>query len=249
MRILISCNSQDIKLAGVLRKALSSHFPIPFLYNHDTEFGEDFVKRIEKEINSCDALLVVITPNSISAPWVAWEIQHTLDIENATGTEKIIPILMKGDYLHPLLPYRVHADFRTDYLIKRNYPILVERLLKLKPFYGKYKPIEQRINMEKLIQDVFREPDTHVLKSPMIGTIFRKRSYEKPNLIEIGDNVKTGQPVCIIEAMKLFNEIESEVDGKVIKILFEDSYPIEYDQPLVLIELHAKYKSIEEYLI
>lgn len=74
------------------------------------------------------------------------------------------------------------------------------------------------------------------IKSPMIGTFYRRPSPDKPNFVEIGDEVSTGKVVCIIEAMKLFNEIESEVSGKVVKILVEDSTPVEYDQPLFLVD-------------
>ena len=74
------------------------------------------------------------------------------------------------------------------------------------------------------------------IKSPMIGTFYRRASPDKPNFVEVGDEVTTCKVVCIIEAMKLFNEIESEVSGKVIKILVEDSSPVEYDQPLYLVE-------------
>jgi len=74
------------------------------------------------------------------------------------------------------------------------------------------------------------------IKSPMIGTFYRKSSPDKPNFVEIGDEVSTGKVVCIIEAMKLFNEIESEVSGRIVKILVEDSSPVEYDQPLFLVE-------------
>jgi acetyl-CoA carboxylase biotin carboxyl carrier protein len=74
------------------------------------------------------------------------------------------------------------------------------------------------------------------IKSPMIGTFYRKPSPDKPLFIEVGDEVTPGKVVCIIEAMKLFNEIESEVKGKVIKILVEDQSPVEYDQPLFLVD-------------
>ena len=74
------------------------------------------------------------------------------------------------------------------------------------------------------------------IKSPMIGTFYRRPSPDKPNFVEEGDEVKEGKVVCIIEAMKLFNEIESEVSGKVVKILVQDSMPVEYDQPLFLVE-------------
>ncbi len=74
------------------------------------------------------------------------------------------------------------------------------------------------------------------IKSPMIGTFFRKPSPDKSNFVEVGDEVSIGTVVCIIEAMKLFNEIESEVKGKIVKILVEDASPVEYDQPLYLVE-------------
>ncbi|HYM94420.1 MAG TPA: acetyl-CoA carboxylase biotin carboxyl carrier protein [Chitinophagaceae bacterium] len=74
------------------------------------------------------------------------------------------------------------------------------------------------------------------IKSPMIGTFYRKASPDKPNLVEVGNEVSSGQVVCIIEAMKLFNEIESEVKGKIVKVLVEDASPVEYDQPLFLVE-------------
>lgn len=74
------------------------------------------------------------------------------------------------------------------------------------------------------------------IKSPMIGTFYRKSSPDKPNFVEAGDEVTVGKVVCIIEAMKLFNEIESEVNGKIVKVLVEDASPVEYDQPLFLVE-------------
>ncbi|GAO42932.1 acetyl-CoA carboxylase biotin carboxyl carrier protein [Flavihumibacter petaseus] len=74
------------------------------------------------------------------------------------------------------------------------------------------------------------------IKSPMIGTFYRRSSPDKPVLAEIGDEITPGKVVCIIEAMKLFNEIESEVKGKIVKVLVDDASPVEYDQPLFLVE-------------
>jgi acetyl-CoA carboxylase biotin carboxyl carrier protein len=74
------------------------------------------------------------------------------------------------------------------------------------------------------------------IKSPMIGTFYRSSSPDKPSLINIGDEITSGTVLCIIEAMKLFNEIESEVSGKVVKVLVDNSKPVEYDQPLFLID-------------
>lgn len=74
------------------------------------------------------------------------------------------------------------------------------------------------------------------IKSPMIGTFYRSPGPDKANFVEVGDEVSTGKVVCIIEAMKLFNEIESEVSGKIVKVLVENATPVEFDQPLFLVE-------------
>jgi acetyl-CoA carboxylase biotin carboxyl carrier protein len=74
------------------------------------------------------------------------------------------------------------------------------------------------------------------IKSPIIGTFYRKPSPDKPNFAEVGSEVKVGDTVCVIEAMKLFNEIESEISGKVVKVLVDDSSPVEFDQPLFLVD-------------
>ena len=74
------------------------------------------------------------------------------------------------------------------------------------------------------------------IKSPMIGTFYRKPSPDKDVFIEIGDTIKEGDVLCVVEAMKLFNEIESEVGGKIVKILVDDSSPVEFDQPLFLVK-------------
>jgi acetyl-CoA carboxylase biotin carboxyl carrier protein len=70
----------------------------------------------------------------------------------------------------------------------------------------------------------------------MVGTFYRKPAPNKPDFMNVGDNVAPGQVVCIIEAMKLFNEIESEISGKIIKILVDDASPVEFDQPLYLVD-------------
>ena len=75
-----------------------------------------------------------------------------------------------------------------------------------------------------------------VIKSPIIGTFYRKPSPDKPNFVEIGSSVNVGDTLCVIEAMKLFNDIESEISGKIVKILVEDSSPVEFDQPLFLVD-------------
>jgi acetyl-CoA carboxylase biotin carboxyl carrier protein len=74
------------------------------------------------------------------------------------------------------------------------------------------------------------------IKSPMIGTFYRRPSPDKPIFANVGDEIKPGKVLCIIEAMKLFNEIEAEISGKIVKILVDDASPVEYDQPLFLVD-------------
>lgn len=74
------------------------------------------------------------------------------------------------------------------------------------------------------------------IKSPMIGTFYRSPGPDKPLFVNVGDEITTGKTVCIIEAMKLFNEIESEVKGRIVKVLVNDATPVEYDQPLFLVD-------------
>lgn len=74
------------------------------------------------------------------------------------------------------------------------------------------------------------------IKSPIIGTFYRKPSPDKPAFVEVGSDIKQGDVLCVIEAMKLFNDIESEVSGKIVKVLVDDSSPVEFDQPLFLVD-------------
>ncbi len=74
------------------------------------------------------------------------------------------------------------------------------------------------------------------IKSPIIGTFYRKPAPDKPMFVEVGSSISKGDVLCVIEAMKLFNEIESEVSGKIVKILVDDSSPVEFDQPLFLVD-------------
>ena len=85
-------------------------------------------------------------------------------------------------------------------------------------------------------EEVPKADNLITIKSPMIGTFYRQAGAGKPIFINVGDDVTTGTVVCIIEAMKLFNEIESEVTGKIVKVLVEDASPVEFDQPLFLVE-------------
>jgi acetyl-CoA carboxylase biotin carboxyl carrier protein len=92
---------------------------------------------------------------------------------------------------------------------------------------------------EEAASDGESKGELYAFKSPMIGTFYRSSSPETESYAKVGDYVQKGQVLCIIEAMKLFNEIESEVDGKIVKIALEDAQPVEYDQLLFLIDTSA----------
>uniref|UniRef100_UPI00404A233D acetyl-CoA carboxylase biotin carboxyl carrier protein n=1 Tax=Flavobacterium sp. TaxID=239 RepID=UPI00404A233D len=86
-------------------------------------------------------------------------------------------------------------------------------------------------------QQVAKEDSNLIMiKSPMIGTFYRKPSPDKPTFVEVGKTINQGDVVCVIEAMKLFNEIESEISGKIVKVLVDDTSPVEFDQPLFLVD-------------
>jgi acetyl-CoA carboxylase biotin carboxyl carrier protein len=101
-------------------------------------------------------------------------------------------------------------------------------------------PVAHSVSTEKMEATVSKAESTSgnfiTIKSPMIGTYYKSQSPDKPQFVQIGDEIKPGQVLCIVEAMKLFNEIESEVSGRIVKILVENSSPVEYDQPLFLVE-------------
>lgn len=95
----------------------------------------------------------------------------------------------------------------------------------------------QEANIQETTQSVNLENDNQVIvKSPIIGTFYRKPSPDKPSFVEVGQSIVKGDVLCVIEAMKLFNEIESDFSGKIVKILVDDQSPVEFDQPLFIID-------------
>jgi acetyl-CoA carboxylase biotin carboxyl carrier protein len=95
----------------------------------------------------------------------------------------------------------------------------------------------QEVNTQETTQSINLENDNQVIvKSPIIGTFYRKPSPDKPSFVEVGQSVSKGDVLCVIEAMKLFNEIESDFSGKIVKILVDDQSPVEFDQPLFIID-------------
>lgn len=105
------------------------------------------------------------------------------------------------------------------------------------PVHHTPAPVEKKSSEKKKEVTPAADDSKYVtIKSPMIGTFYRSSSPDKPPFVNVGDEIKKGQAICIIEAMKLFNEIESEFSGKIVKVLAEDASPVEYDQPLFLVE-------------
>ncbi len=103
----------------------------------------------------------------------------------------------------------------------------------VQPAIPQSAPVETQTTAAQPVND---ESKYVTIKAPIIGTFYRKPAPDKPPYVEVSDTVKEGDVVCIIEAMKLFNEIESEVSGKIVKILVDDATPVEFDQPLFLVE-------------
>ena len=116
--------------------------------------------------------------------------------------------------------------------------------------YVQQVPVSNAVPQAQVSQPVVATPQTApvvtnesednskyiTIKSPIIGTLYRKPAPDKPVFVEVGSTISKGDVVCVIEAMKLFNEIESEVSGKIVKILVDDSSPVEFDQPLFLVD-------------
>tara|TARA_R110002050_G_scaffold16719_1_gene50483 strand:+ start:133571 stop:134062 length:492 start_codon:yes stop_codon:yes gene_type:complete len=97
--------------------------------------------------------------------------------------------------------------------------------------------VEERTSVEIAAKAEKDENDKYItIKSPIIGTFYRKPSPDKPVFVEVGSTINKGDVLCVIEAMKLFNDIESEVSGKIVKVLVDDSSPVEFDQPLFLVD-------------
>ncbi len=94
----------------------------------------------------------------------------------------------------------------------------------------------ERLEAQTTVTETPSGANLITIKSPMIGTYYKSASPDKPAFIQVGDEIKPGKVLCIVEAMKLFNEIESEVSGRIVKILIENASPVEYDQPLFLVE-------------
>ena len=120
-----------------------------------------------------------------------------------------------------------------------DHPQVIQQPIITQPQIPVQQPIEQPKPVQVETTEKASDADNSNLitvKSPIIGTFYRKPSPDKDNFVEVGDSVSVGQTLCVIEAMKLFNEIESEISGTIVKVLVDDMSPVEYDQPLFLVD-------------
>ncbi len=137
-------------------------------------------------------------------------------------------------------------DFEISIRTKKYRKSVNQQVVSAAPMPMQQAPIVQQATAAPVKEQVAAPAPTEAkaesnanlveVKSPMVGTFYRSASPDKPAFVKVGDSISEGSVVCIVEAMKLFNEIESEVSGKVVKVLIEDASPVEYDQVLFLVD-------------
>jgi acetyl-CoA carboxylase biotin carboxyl carrier protein len=136
-------------------------------------------------------------------------------------------------------PPKGKANLQTETTVVQQIP-MPSHLTTMPPIHMTQPGIQTQppVNVTQETEVKKEEPKTNLveIKAPMVGTFYKRPAPDKPSYVNVGDEIEVGQVVCIIEAMKLFNEIESEVSGKVVKVLLDDSSPVEFEQPLFLIE-------------
>ncbi len=146
---------------------------------------------------------------------------------------------MKIKEIQDIINFIKKTDLDDVSIETENYKIRVKKnntsITKIKDKKEKAIKLESPIKETKHIEDDGKkniESGNIIIKSPMIGTFYRSPNPESDSFVNEGDTIKPGSTICIIEAMKLFNEIEAEVSGKIVKVLVNDSSPVEFDQPL-----------------
>lgn len=129
-------------------------------------------------------------------------------------------------------------DFKISIKTGSTSKVVHSEPLMISPQPISQAPVAPVIESQSNTEDTATNQDDNLItiKSPIIGTFYRRPSPDKPNFVEVGDSISEGNVLCVVEAMKLFNEIESECSGKIVKILVEDASPVEFDQPLFLVD-------------
>ncbi|MFX0556146.1 acetyl-CoA carboxylase biotin carboxyl carrier protein [Maribacter sp. CXY002] len=135
----------------------------------------------------------------------------------------------------------IKITIRTGSLVSGNEPTYVHTMPMTQPSMPAMSPAQAdqpvAASATTAAEDKKSEDDKYItIKSPIIGTFYRKPSPDKPSFVEVGDTISAGDVLCVIEAMKLFNDIESEISGTIVKVLVDDSSPVEFDQPLFLVD-------------
>lgn len=139
----------------------------------------------------------------------------------------------------------IKITIRTGSLSSGNEPTYIQTMPMGQPTMpaaptvqtGQSQPTAEETEVKEAAATKKAEEDKYItIKSPIIGTFYRKPSPDKPSFVEVGDTISSGDVLCVIEAMKLFNDIESEVSGTIVKVLVDDSSPVEFDQPLFLVD-------------
>jgi acetyl-CoA carboxylase biotin carboxyl carrier protein len=157
------------------------------------------------------------------------EIQELLDFIAQSGLAEV-----NIETEQVKISVKKHQDTQPKYIQTQGQPVM-QHQPQLTSAVQPISETPQAVKTEK--QEEPAKANNYItIKSPMIGTFYRSSNPEIPSFVNVGDMIEPGKPVCIIEAMKLFNEIESEVSGRIVKILVENSTPVEYDQPLFLVE-------------
>ena len=161
------------------------------------------------------------------------EIQDLIKFVARAGVNEVeiehkdFKIKIKSDYLA-----KKKSNFKEEPQIIQQVPVTMQPAVQTIPL----TPISaSEVKEEKPVAEV-AEAKYITVKSQMIGTFYRSSSPDKPSFVSVGDMIKEGDAICIIEAMKLFNEIESEISGKIVKVLADDATPVEFDQPLFLVD-------------
>lgn len=175
------------------------------------------------------------------------EIQSLIKFVSRSGAEEVeletkdFKITIKA----PPKGKRKKDEEQTQQVIHTQMPVMPQQMPQQMPVQQpaqqpqqpQQQPQQQETAEQKEEKQKQEDEEKYVtIKSPMIGTFYRRPSPDKEPFVQVGDTVKEGETTCVIEAMKLFNEIESEINGKIVKALVEDSSPVEYDQPLFLVD-------------
>jgi acetyl-CoA carboxylase biotin carboxyl carrier protein len=164
------------------------------------------------------------------------EIQELIKFVAKAGVNEVeiekkdFKLLIKSDYLA-----KKKSNFKEEpTIVQQTVPVASIQAPVPVPVHEAVAP--SNVEPHDKSKDTSEEDNYVTIKAQMIGTFYRAPSPDKPTYVEVGDIIKPGDKICIIEAMKLFNDIESEVSGKVIKVLVDDASPVEFDQPLFLID-------------